>query len=122
LRLPQPCFPGSRIGQLDHPLRIDSWRMRSVHTCVSVLAYRYGFVLQLKLMYIVAIAWIYVVLMMSITERSVIAGIVTFMFYGVLPLSIILYVMGTPQRRRMRKEAENLRRKQMPSEADASEN
>lgn len=61
-------------------------------------------------MYIVAIAWIYVVLMMSITEDSIVAGIMTFMLYGVLPLSIILYVMGTPQRRRKRERNEKMRR------------
>lgn len=49
---------------------------------------------------IVAIAWIYVVLMMSITEHSVVAGIMTFLLYCVLPLAIILYLMATPQRRR----------------------
>ncbi len=61
-------------------------------------------------MYIVAIAWIYVVFMMSITEYSVIAGIMTFLLYGVLPLAIILYLMGTPQRKRKRMRAEKLRR------------
>jgi hypothetical protein len=61
-------------------------------------------------MYIVAIAWIYVVLMMSITEHSVIAGIMTFLLYGVLPLSIILYLMGTPQRKRDRLKAEKILR------------
>jgi hypothetical protein len=58
-------------------------------------------------MYIVALAWIYVVLMMSITESSAVAGIMTFLFYGVLPVTIILYVMGTGQRRRRRKAQEN---------------
>jgi hypothetical protein len=57
-------------------------------------------------MHIVAIAWIYVVFMMSITERSVIAGIMTFLLYGVLPLAVILYLMGTPRRKRKRSEAE----------------
>ena len=53
-------------------------------------------------MYIIAIGWIYVVLMMSITEASVVAGIMTFVLYGILPLTIILYVMSTPRRRRRR--------------------
>ncbi|OWW20032.1 hypothetical protein [Noviherbaspirillum denitrificans] len=60
-------------------------------------------------MYIVAIAWIYVVLMMSITEDSVVAGVMTFLLYGVLPLTIILYVMGTGQRKRNRQQAEKMR-------------
>jgi biotin transporter BioY len=56
-------------------------------------------------MYIVAIAWLYVVLMMSITERSPIAGVMTFLLYGVFPLTIVLYLMGTPQRKRNRQMA-----------------
>lgn len=57
-------------------------------------------------MYIIAIAWIYVVLMMSITERSFIAGVMTFLLYGVFPLAIILYLMGVPERKRRRLRAE----------------
>lgn len=70
-------------------------------------------------MYIVALAWIYVVFMMSITEQSVTAGIMTFLLYGVLPVAIILYVMGTPQRRRKRREAEKLQEAQLQSTASA---
>ncbi|MCC9597362.1 MULTISPECIES: hypothetical protein [Rubrivivax] len=62
-------------------------------------------------MYIVAIAWIYVVLMMALAEAlsvhgSVLGAIVTFTMYGVLPLAIVLYIMGTPARRRARRAAE----------------
>ena len=53
-------------------------------------------------MYIVAIAWIYVVLMMSLTETSFVAGIMTFLMYCVLPLTIILYLMGGSRRKRKR--------------------
>lgn len=56
-------------------------------------------------MYIVAIGWIYVVLMMSITEESAVAGIMTFLFYGVLPVSIILYLSGSRRRKRNREAA-----------------
>jgi len=41
-------------------------------------------------MYIVAIAWLYVVFMMSITERTAVAGVMTFLLYGVFPLTIVL--------------------------------
>lgn len=59
-------------------------------------------------MYIVAIAWLYVTLLMALTETSVAAGLVTFLFYGLFPLSIVMYLMGTPQRRRnrLRREAQ----------------
>lgn len=62
-------------------------------------------------MYIVAIAWLYVVLMMSVTENSVIAAVMTFVFYGFLPVLIILYLTGTPQRKRNRLIAEQAARK-----------
>jgi mannose/fructose/N-acetylgalactosamine-specific phosphotransferase system component IID len=50
-------------------------------------------------MYIVAIAWIYVALMMSVAEATntngtVLGGIVTFILYGILPTAIIIYIMG----------------------------
>jgi vacuolar-type H+-ATPase subunit I/STV1 len=51
-------------------------------------------------MYIVAIAWLYVTLMMALTEPTVVAGILTFVFYGLLPCALLLWLIGTPQRRR----------------------
>ncbi len=62
-------------------------------------------------MSMVAIAWIYVVLMMSAAEAvspqgSLLGALVTFVFYGVLPLAIVLYVMRAPARRRARRRAE----------------
>lgn len=56
--------------------------------------------------YIVAIAWLYVVLMMSLTETSFVAGVATFLFYGLLPLALFLWLVGTPQRRRNRRSAD----------------
>jgi hypothetical protein len=61
-------------------------------------------------MYIVAIAWIYVVLLMSFTETSIVAGVATFFFYGIFPLAILLYLMGTPRRRRDRRRREAMAR------------
>jgi Mg2+/citrate symporter len=64
-------------------------------------------------MYIIAIAWIYVALMMAITEASIVAGLMTFLFYGVLPVSIIVYVMGTGGRKRKRRAQEAQRQEEM---------
>jgi len=58
-------------------------------------------------MIIIAIAWLYVVFMMSITEQSAVAGVTTFLLYGVFPLSIVLYLMATPQRKRNRQKQKN---------------
>lgn len=62
-------------------------------------------------MYLVAIAWMYVVVMMSIAEATssqgtVLGAVFTFLLYGVLPLSIVLYLLGTPSRRLARRQAE----------------
>lgn len=51
-------------------------------------------------MYIVAIAWLYVVLMMALTETSIIAGLMTFLWYGLAPLALFLWLVGTPARKR----------------------
>lgn len=71
--------------------------------------------------YIVAIGWIYVVLMMSVTERSAIAGIATFILYGAFPLSIILYVMDAPRRRKVRKLREEQARNARATKAAEEE-
>lgn len=51
-------------------------------------------------MYIVAIAWLYVTMMMAITEPNLVGGILTFVFYGLLPCGLLLWLVGTPQRKR----------------------
>ena len=56
-------------------------------------------------MMIVAVAWIYVVGLMALTESSMVAGIMTFLLYCVLPLSILFYLTGG-RRRRARKASE----------------
>lgn len=55
-------------------------------------------------MHIVAIGWMYVVLMMSLAEDNVVAALMTFLFYGVVPVGLILYISGS-RRRRARNQA-----------------
>ncbi len=50
-------------------------------------------------MIIIAIAWIYVVGLMALTQPSFLAGFLTLIGYGLFPLSIVLYLAGTPGRR-----------------------
>jgi hypothetical protein len=62
-------------------------------------------------MHLVAIAWIYVVVMAALAEAvspngSVLGAVITFLLYGLLPLSIVLYIMNTPARRAARRAAE----------------
>lgn len=56
-------------------------------------------------MWIVAVAWIYVVALMAATEPSIVHGLMTFLCYCVLPLSIVFYLTGG-KRRRARREAQ----------------
>lgn len=51
-------------------------------------------------MYIVAIAWLYVTVLMALTETSVVAGLLSLFFYGLLPISLLLWLFGGPARRR----------------------
>lgn len=62
-------------------------------------------------MWIVAIAWMFVVLLMTVAEAvspvgSVLGAIVTFFLYGVGPLALVMYLLGTPMRRRARRAKE----------------
>ncbi|WP_307726598.1 hypothetical protein [Massilia phyllostachyos] len=53
-------------------------------------------------MWIVAVAWIYVVALMAATEPSIVHGLMTFLCYCVLPLSILFYLTGSKRRRARR--------------------
>lgn len=62
-------------------------------------------------MYLVPIAWIYVALMMSVAEATntngtVLGAIMTFVLYGLMPVGLVLYIMGTPGRKRAIKARE----------------
>ncbi len=62
-------------------------------------------------MLIVAIAWMFVIVLLSVAEAtapqgSVLGAIVTFVFWGLLPLGIVLYLMARSARRRARHRAE----------------
>ena len=53
-------------------------------------------------MYIIAIAWLYVTVLMAATEKTVMASLLTFIFYGLLPCALLLWVLGAKHRRRMK--------------------
>ena len=56
-------------------------------------------------MWIVAIGWSYVVILMAATETSIVAGIMTFLIYCMIPLSILFYLTGSGRRRARRAAA-----------------
>ncbi len=86
-------------------------------------------------MYIVVIAWFYVVVLMAVVEAAssngtLLGALITLVLYGLLPLSIVLYIFGTPARKRKLHaqhlqeraewEAQNMQAAQPLAEPDAS--
>lgn len=59
-------------------------------------------------MYIVQIAWLYIILMISLTENSVIAGVLTFAFFGLGPSVLLWWMSGSRIRRQRRKAASSV--------------
>ncbi|MDP3538894.1 MAG: hypothetical protein Q8S26_09340 [Azonexus sp.] len=59
-------------------------------------------------MYIIAIGWLYVTVLVAANEPSIIAGIISFSFYGLLPCGLLLWMSGTKVRRQRRAHQELL--------------
>lgn len=62
-------------------------------------------------MHLIALTWAFIVVLMAAAEAgspqgSLLGALFTLLLYGALPLSIVLYVMGTPMRRRARRRRE----------------
>lgn len=51
-------------------------------------------------MYIIAIAWVYVALLAALSDTTIVGGVLTFVFWGLGPLALFLWLVGTPARRR----------------------
>jgi hypothetical protein len=61
--------------------------------------------LQPTTVYLIAIGWLYVVLMMAVAEATnttgtLLGAIITFVLYGLAPVALLMYIMGTPGRKR----------------------
>jgi hypothetical protein len=69
---------------------------------------------RLKLLvfiHLIVIGWLYVALMMAVAEATnttgtVLGAIFTFLLYGLAPVALVVYLMGTPGRRRAIRERE----------------
>lgn len=62
-------------------------------------------------MWIVAIAWMYVAVMMTLAEATAPQGTLlgaffTLLLYGIAPVALVMYLLSTPARRRARRAAE----------------
>lgn len=62
-------------------------------------------------MYLIVLAWAYIVLLMAATEAtsstgSLLGAFITLLLYGVLPIGLVVYIFGTPARKRALREAQ----------------
>lgn len=71
-------------------------------------------------MYIIAIGWLYVTLLVAVNEPSVFTGIISFLFYGLLPCSLLIWMSGSKVRRQRRAHRESLA-SQRPDDNDGSD-
>jgi len=60
---------------------------------------------------LIAIGWLYVALMMAVAEAtstagSVLGALITFVFYGLGPVALVLYLVTAPARKRVRRARE----------------
>ncbi len=68
-------------------------------------------------MYIIAIGWLYVALMMAVAEATntngtILGAAFTFLGYGLLPTAIVMYILGTPARKRALRQREAMEQAQ----------
>ena len=68
-------------------------------------------------MYIIAIGWLYVTALVALNEASVVAGIASFLLYGLLPCGLLLW-LGYRRARRQRQRYRELLASQRANDDD----
>jgi hypothetical protein len=53
-------------------------------------------------MYIIAIGWLYVTALVAANEATIVAGILSFIIYGLMPCALLLWLGGSKVRRQRR--------------------
>jgi len=77
-------------------------------------------------MYLIVIGWLYVTLLMALAEAfssqgTVLGAIITFVFYGLLPTGLVVYLGGTPLRRKaIRRQEEQARQEFLASQTNSN--
>ena len=77
---------------------------------------------KFQAMYLLLIGWLYVVLMMAVVEAaspqgSLLGAFFTLLLYGVLPVVLLMFIAGTPARRRLRHRQEQAQQDAAPTDA-----
>src|SRR5258708_38101708 len=88
--------PGNLAGEVMAPLKTRASRVTKGLEFLTVDSHESSALP----VYIVAIGWLYVVIMMALTEPRFMSGAVTILCYGILPLGLLLRIQSASQRRR----------------------
>ena len=88
---PEAMITGPRGGPLQHQL--CSTRPVTGFTSATLAS-----------MYLIAIPWLYVALLAAVADETAVGGVLTFIFYGLAPLALVLWLFGSPLRRRRQRE------------------
>ncbi len=75
--------------------------------------------------HLIVIGWLYVAVMMAAaeatsTQGTVLGAIFTFLLYGLAPVSLVVYLLGAPVRRRAVKERERAAQEEARRQATAT--
>lgn len=62
----------------------------------------------MRTMHVVAIGWLYVTVLMAFTQPTVVSGVSTFLFYGLFPAGLTVWILDAPRRRRRRQAADSI--------------
>jgi hypothetical protein len=70
-------------------------------------------------LYIIVIGWLYVVLMMAATEKTLTAAVLTFLGYGLVPCAVVVGGFGLALRRKRGSGVPVGEKAQQPDRADS---
>lgn len=77
-------------------------------------------------MYLIVMGWLYVTLLMALaeamsTQGTVLGAIITFLLYGLLPISLVIYLFGTPLRYKARQKSQEDAQAANPAEPSTTQ-
>ena len=103
-------LPQKALGHEAPVQALKKWKMKAPDLFVKNVRNHpgpdiYPLFLRVFSMYLIVIAWLYVTVMMAVAEATVpngslLGAVITFLLYGLLPCAILIYIFGTPQRKR----------------------
>jgi hypothetical protein len=73
---------------------------------------------RMSIALIIVIGWLYVTVLMALTETNIVSGIMTLLFYGLLPSGIVFYLATAKVRKQRRKFREMMAQQKAESDGE----